>query len=35
MLASFILRRTGAALIVLFLASVLVFVGIRALPGRG
>ena len=33
MLASFILRRAGAALIVLFLASILVFVGIRALPG--
>jgi peptide/nickel transport system permease protein len=32
-LASFILRRAGAALIVLFLASILVFVGIRALPG--
>jgi peptide/nickel transport system permease protein len=32
-LAGFILRRAGAALIVLFLSSVLVFVGIRALPG--
>jgi peptide/nickel transport system permease protein len=32
-LAGFILRRVGAALIVLFLASILVFVGIRALPG--
>lgn len=29
----FILRRIGAALIVLFLASVLIFLGIRALPG--
>jgi peptide/nickel transport system permease protein len=32
-LASFILRRVGAALIVLFLSSILVFAGIRALPG--
>jgi peptide/nickel transport system permease protein len=29
----FILRRAGAAIIVLFLGSVLVFIGIRALPG--
>jgi peptide/nickel transport system permease protein len=29
----FVLRRGGAALIVLFLASVLIFLGIRALPG--
>jgi len=29
----FILRRAGAALIVLFMSSVLVFIGIRALPG--
>jgi peptide/nickel transport system permease protein len=29
----FVLRRAGAALIVLFLASVLIFLGIRALPG--
>jgi peptide/nickel transport system permease protein len=29
----FIVRRAGAALIVLFLASVLIFLGIRALPG--
>jgi peptide/nickel transport system permease protein len=29
----FILRRCGAALIVLFVASVLIFLGIRALPG--
>ena len=29
----FIFRRSGAALIVLFLASVLIFLGIRALPG--
>jgi peptide/nickel transport system permease protein len=32
-LAGFIVRRVGAALIVLFLSSILVFVGIRALPG--
>jgi peptide/nickel transport system permease protein len=30
---SFLLRKVGAALIVLFLASVLVFVGVRAIPG--
>jgi peptide/nickel transport system permease protein len=29
----FILRKVGAALIVVFLASVLVFVGVRAIPG--
>ena len=29
----FILRKAGAALIVVFLASVVVFVGVRALPG--
>jgi peptide/nickel transport system permease protein len=29
----FILRKVGAALVVLFLASVVVFVGIRAIPG--
>jgi peptide/nickel transport system permease protein len=29
----FLLRRVGAALIVLFLASILVFAGVRALPG--
>ena len=29
----FILRKSGAALIVVFLASVLVFVGVRAIPG--
>ena len=29
----FILRRAGAAVIVLFLGSVLVFIGVRALPG--
>jgi peptide/nickel transport system permease protein len=29
----FLLRKTGAALIVVFLASVLVFVGVRAIPG--
>lgn len=32
-MARFILRRTGSALIVLFLASVLIFLGVRALPG--
>jgi len=32
-LTGFILRRVGAALIVLFLSSILVFAGIRALPG--
>jgi peptide/nickel transport system permease protein len=32
-MGGFLLRRAGAALIVLFLASVLVFAGIRALPG--
>jgi peptide/nickel transport system permease protein len=32
-LTGFIVRRVGAALIVLFLSSILVFVGIRALPG--
>jgi hypothetical protein len=30
---SFLLRRTGAALIVIFLASVVVFLGLQALPG--
>jgi peptide/nickel transport system permease protein len=30
---SFLLRKVGAALIVLFVASVLVFVGVRAIPG--
>ena len=30
---SFLLRRTGAALIVIFLASVVVFAGLQALPG--
>ena len=29
----FIFRKLGAALIVVFLASVLVFVGVRAIPG--
>src|SRR4030095_13869242 len=29
----FILRKLGAALIVVFLASVVVFVGVRAIPG--
>src|SRR5919205_3462377 len=29
----YVLRRLGAAVIVLFLASVLVFLGVRALPG--
>ena len=32
-MGGFILRKVGAALIVLFLASVLVFAGIRAIPG--
>jgi peptide/nickel transport system permease protein len=31
--SGFILRKLGAALIVVFLASVLVFVGVRAIPG--
>ena len=31
---SFLLRRSGAALIVVFLASVLVFAGLQALPGN-
>ncbi len=32
-MGGFILRRVGAALIVLFLASLLVFAGVRAIPG--
>ena len=32
-MGGFLLRKAGAALIVLFLASVLVFAGVRALPG--
>jgi peptide/nickel transport system permease protein len=32
-MGGFILRKAGAALIVVFLASVLVFVGVRAIPG--
>jgi peptide/nickel transport system permease protein len=32
-MGGFLLRKVGAALIVLFLASVLVFAGVRALPG--
>ena len=32
-MVGFVLRRAGAALIVIFLASVLVFAGVRALPG--
>jgi peptide/nickel transport system permease protein len=32
-MGSFVLRKFGAALIVLFLASVLVFAGVRAIPG--
>jgi peptide/nickel transport system permease protein len=32
-MGGFLLRRAGAALIVLFVASVLVFAGVRALPG--
>jgi peptide/nickel transport system permease protein len=31
---SFLLRRTGAALIVVFLASIVVFAGLQALPGN-
>jgi peptide/nickel transport system permease protein len=32
-MSGFLLRKVGAALIVLFLSSVLVFVGVRAIPG--
>ena len=32
-MGGFLLRKAGAALIVLFLASVVVFAGVRALPG--
>ena len=32
-MCSFVLRRAGAAVIVLFLSSILVFIGVRALPG--
>src|SRR4051794_41419060 len=32
-MGGFLLRRVGAALIVLLLSSMLVFVGVRALPG--
>src|SRR5262245_55396868 len=32
-MAGFLLRKTGAAVLVVFLASVLVFAGIRAIPG--
>jgi peptide/nickel transport system permease protein len=32
-MSSFLLRKAGAALVVVFLASVLVFVGVRAIPG--
>src|SRR5437763_3311790 len=32
-MGGFLLRKAGAALIVIFLASILVFAGIRALPG--
>jgi peptide/nickel transport system permease protein len=32
-MSSFLLKKAGAALIVVFLASVLVFVGVRAIPG--
>jgi peptide/nickel transport system permease protein len=32
-MTSFLLRRAGAALVVVFLASVLVFIGVRAIPG--
>ena len=33
-MGGFLLRKVGAALIVLLLASMLVFLGVRALPGR-
>ena len=32
-MGGFLLRKTGAALVVLWLASMLVFVGVRAIPG--
>ena len=32
-MGGFLLRKVGAALIVLFLASMLVFIGVRAIPG--
>ena len=32
-MGGFLLRKTGAALVVLMLASVLVFAGVRAIPG--
>ncbi len=32
-MTGFIARKLGAALIVVFLASILVFLGVRALPG--
>src|SRR5215470_9883762 len=32
-MGGFLLRRTGAALVVLVLASMLVFLGVRAIPG--
>ena len=32
-MGGFLLRRLGAALVVLLLASMLVFLGVRALPG--
>src|SRR6266516_4972500 len=32
-MSGFLLRKAGAAVVVLFLASVLVFLGVRAIPG--
>ncbi len=32
-MGGFLLRKAGAALIVVFLSSIVVFIGIRALPG--
>ena len=34
-MSSFMLRRAGASLVVLLLASLVVFVGLRSLPGDG
>ena len=32
-MGGFLLRKAGAALIVVFLSSIVVFIGVRALPG--
>ena len=32
-MSGFLLRKAGAAVVVLFLASILVFLGVRAIPG--